>query len=134
MRIIGGDYKGRVLEGPKRHDVIRPTADRVRQTVFDVLGQRCDGLTVLDCFAGTGALALEALSRGATKAVLIDSGKEAQTLCRANAASIGVTIELLAMSVDRGLLLLHKRGEKFELALIDPPYALKAGTTTLEAI
>ena len=134
MRIIGGDHKGRALLGPKNHEVIRPTADRVRQTIFDVLGQRCDGQSVLDLYAGTGALALEALSRGAAAATLVDSGREAQLLCRQNAAALGLTIELLAMPVTRGIELLIKRGAQFDLIFIDPPYADRVGAPVLEAV
>ena len=84
MRIVAGSVRGRTLKTPKRADVIRPTADRVRESIFNVLGQRCDGLTVLDLFSGTGALGLEAVSRGAVKAVLVDRGREALDLCRLN--------------------------------------------------
>ena len=69
MRIVGGDLRGRTLH-PVRGPSTRPTADRVRQSLFDRLGQRCDGLRVLDLYAGTGALAFEALSRGAVHATL----------------------------------------------------------------
>ena len=72
MRIIAGSAKGRALQAPGNTKGVRPTADRVRETLFNVLGQWMDGLAVLDLFAGTGALALEALSRGATRAVLVD--------------------------------------------------------------
>lgn len=134
MRIIGGSAKGRTLLGPRSDDVIRPTADRVRQTLFDVLGQRCDGLSVLDLFAGTGALAFEALSRGAASAVLVDSGKEAQALCKKNGEALGFQFELLAMPVARALELLSKRGASFDLVFIDPPYALEAGQQVLEQL
>jgi 16S rRNA (guanine(966)-N(2))-methyltransferase RsmD len=116
--------------------VIRPTADRVRQTLFDVLGQWCDGLTVLDLFAGTGALALEALSRGAARAVLVDSGKEALALCRANVAALGFEpqVEVLAMTASSALRLLGRRQAPFDLIFADPPYALQAGTSVLEGV
>ncbi len=128
MRIIAGTARGRTLEGPKNADRIRPTADRVRQTIFDVLGQFFDRVRVLDLYAGTGALALEALSRGASHATLVDSDKEAQGLCRANAQSIGFAgqIELLAMPVERALQVLSRRAERFDLVFADPPYALLA--------
>jgi 16S rRNA (guanine(966)-N(2))-methyltransferase RsmD len=116
--------------------VIRPTADRVRQTLFDVLGQWCEGLSVLDLFAGTGALALEALSRGATRAVLVDSGKEAQGLCRANARALGFEdrVELLPLPVAAALPVLARRQASFELIFADPPYALQAGTLVLQQV
>lgn len=136
MRIVAGTAKGRVLQTPRGADVIRPTADRVRQTLFDVLGQWCEGFRVLDLFAGTGALGLEALSRGAARAVLVDSGREAQGLCRANAAALGFLdrVELLPVPVAAALGLLVKRGEAFELIFSDPPYALRAGGEVLARV
>jgi 16S rRNA (guanine(966)-N(2))-methyltransferase RsmD len=136
MRIIAGSSKGRTLIGPKSDDVIRPTSDRVRQTLFNVLGQWCEGFEVLDVFAGTGALALEALSRGASRAVLIDSGREAQGLCRANAEALGYAarVELLAMPAVKGLEVLGARGVRFDLIFADAPYKLQAGELVLAAV
>ena len=136
MRIVAGTAKGRVLQTPRGADVIRPTADRVRQTLFDVLGQWCEGQAVLDLYAGTGALALEALSRGASRAVLVDSGREAQGLCRANARALGFEdrVELLPLSVAAALALLQKRGQAFDLIFADPPYALRAGAGVLARV
>lgn len=135
MRIVAGSARGRVLAGPKSDDVIRPTADRVRETLFNVLGQWCEGLSVLDVFAGTGALAFEALSRGASRAVLVDQGREAQTLIRTNASALGFAelIEVVAMPADRGLETLTRRGARFDLVFIDPPYRLEVGGATLTA-
>lgn len=126
MRIVAGTLRGRTLKAPKKADVIRPTADRVRQALFDVLGQTCEGFRVLDLYAGTGALAFEALSRGAAKAVLVDSGREAQHLCRANAEALQVAIELLPLPAERAIEKLAARGERFELIFADPPYAQEA--------
>ncbi|AKQ66651.1 16S rRNA (guanine(966)-N(2))-methyltransferase [Myxococcus hansupus] len=99
MRIVAGTVKGRALAGPKstsRH--IRPTADRVRETLFNVLGQFLDGQRVLDLYAGTGALGLEAVSRGAGQAVLVDQDREALGLCRQNVDSLGLAgqVEIVA--------------------------------------
>jgi 16S rRNA (guanine966-N2)-methyltransferase len=136
MRIVAGSAKGRVLAAPKSDDVIRPTADRVRETIFNVLGQRCDGLTVLDLFAGTGALGLEAVSRGAVKAVLVDRGQEALELCRQNVATLkfGDRVEILKASAIEGIVSLGKKKQVFELVFSDPPYALTAGLAVLEAL
>ncbi len=133
MRIVAGTAKGRTLLGPKTDAVIRPTADRVRQTLFDVLGQWCDGLAVLDLYAGTGALGLEAVSRGAAHATLVDSGKEAQALCRKNAEALGLSarVELLGVAAAPAMELLEQRQKAFELVFVDPPYALQAGVPTL---
>ncbi|CAH1654932.1 Ribosomal RNA small subunit methyltransferase D [Hyphomicrobiales bacterium] len=93
MRIIGGDHKGRRLAAPKS-SAVRPTSDRLRETVFNVLAHGYDdpvpGARVLDLFAGTGALGLEALSRGAAFAILVDDGTEARGLMRANVETLGV--------------------------------------------
>ena len=132
MRIVAGSARGRPLKGPKKADRIRPTADRVRETIFNVLGQWLDGLTVLDLYAGTGALALEALSRGAKSAALVDSDREAQALIRENARTLGFEVELLAMPVERALASL--RGRAFDLVFADPPYAASAVAKLLEAV
>lgn len=136
MRIVAGSAKGRVLAAPKSDDVIRPTADRVRETLFNVLGQRCDELTVLDLFAGTGALGLEAVSRGALKAVLVDRDREALALCHQNTATLKFTdrVEIIASDALVAIKSLGAKGRKFELVFADPPYKRALGTTLLEAL
>lgn len=136
MRIVGGSAKGRVLNAPKSDDVIRPTGDRVRETLFNVLGQRCEGLTVLDLFAGTGALGLEAVSRGADGAVLVDLGAEALALCRQNAEALKFSdrVEIRRSGALEAIAALGREGRTFELVLSDPPYALAAGVGVLEAL
>jgi len=135
MRIVSGSARGRTLKGP-RSSAIRPTADRVRESVFNILGQWLDGQKVLDLFAGTGALGLEALSRGAAAAVLVDSDREAVTLCRENARALGFQDQARVMSstVGRALELLVRQGERFDLVLADPPYAARAARDTLERV
>lgn len=137
MRIVAGTAKGRALEGPKptsRH--IRPTADRVRETLFNILGQWLDGHAVLDLYAGTGALGLESLSRGAGKAVLVDQDREALGLCRQNTDHLGFTaqVEILSMPVARAVETLGKRGAKFDLIFADPPYAARVVEGVLEQV
>lgn len=136
MRIVAGSARGRAIAAPKSDDVIRPTADRVRQTLFNVLGQSCEGLTVLDLFAGTGALGLEAASRGAERVVLVDRGREALALCRQNADALGFAarVEIVAASTLDGIARLGKQGRRFELVFSDPPYAQQAGVPVLEAL
>lgn len=114
----------------------RPTADRVRETIFNVLGQTCDGLRVLDLYAGTGALALEALSRGAAEAVLVDSGREAVGLCRENVKALGFEgrARVIAAPVTHALRQLATEGASFELVFSDPPYAARAGVEVLGAL
>lgn len=131
MRIVGGTARGRVLQAPQDAEIIRPTADRVRETIFNVLGQTCEDLEVLDLFSGTGALALEAISRGATRATCVDSGKEALALIAANAESLGFSgqLDVLAMPVTKGIQRLRGRG--FNLVFSDPPYKLRAAVDVL---
>jgi len=136
VRIVAGSARGRPLKGPKDARVIRPTADRVRETLFNVLGQWMDGLAVLDLYAGTGALGLEALSRGAARLVMVDRDREAQGLCRENAAALGFTdkARLLARPVDEALGQLAADGERFEVIFADPPYAARAAAELLEQL
>lgn len=134
MRVIAGTARGRSILGPKSQE-IRPTSDRVRETIFNVLGQWVEG-RVLDLFAGTGALAIEALSRGASAAVLVDSGREAKKLIPRNLEALGFSdrAELLAMPFDRAIDALQRRGESFSLVFADPPYALHVGQKLVDAI
>ncbi len=137
MRIVAGSAKGRALEGPgPKAKGIRPTADRVRETLFNVLGQWLDGHAVLDLYAGTGALALEALSRGAGKAVLVESDREALGLCQRNAEALGFTphVQLLALPVERALPKLGQQGQKFDLVFADPPYGARVVLQILEGV
>jgi 16S rRNA (guanine966-N2)-methyltransferase len=136
VRIVAGSARGRPLKGPRDARVIRPTADRVRETLFNVLGQWMDGLAVLDLYAGTGALGLEALSRGAARLVMVDRDREAQGLCRENSAALGFTekAQLVARPVDEALGQLAAEGERFDLVFADPPYAARAVAELLELL
>jgi 16S rRNA (guanine(966)-N(2))-methyltransferase RsmD len=136
MRIIAGTARGRPLEGPKNSNTIRPTADRVRETIFNVLGQWMEGQTVLDLFAGTGALGLEAVSRGATHAVLVDQDREAVRLCQGNARALGFEpqVEVMSSPVERALGQLGRAGRRFDLVFADPPYAVRGVLSILEQV
>lgn len=135
MRIVAGSARGRPLAGPKGKG-IRPTADRVRETLFNVLGQFLDGETVLDLYAGTGALALEALSRGASRALLVDHDREAVQLCRKNAEATGFSaqVEIWHRPVGAAVQQLGKKGQAFQLIFADPPYAARVVEELLEGI
>jgi 16S rRNA (guanine(966)-N(2))-methyltransferase RsmD len=104
--------------------------------LFNVLGQTCEGMRVLDLFAGTGALALEALSRGAVHAVLVDSAHEAEALCEENVAALafGPQVEIFRANAFVGIDRLKKKGEKFALIFADPPYALATAAKIAEAL
>ncbi|MBP2675378.1 MAG: putative methyltransferase [Deltaproteobacteria bacterium] len=102
---------------------VRPTTDRVREAVFSVLGERVAGTKVLDLFAGTGAMAIEALSRGASGAVLVESFPPAIEALKANLASVEASSAVcLPMDFRKALRRLAARGETFSLVFLDPPY------------
>ncbi|MEW6720692.1 MAG: 16S rRNA (guanine(966)-N(2))-methyltransferase RsmD [Thermodesulfobacteriota bacterium] len=122
MRVVAGRWKGRTLRAP-RGMAVRPTTDRVREAVFSVLGERVVGSRVLDLFAGTGAMAIEALSRGAATAVLVESFPPAVEAVKANLAAVGAPqAACLSMDYRKALRRLAAGGEKFSLVFLDPPY------------
>jgi 16S rRNA (guanine966-N2)-methyltransferase len=125
MRIVGGRLRGRVLAAPKSPE-IRPTADRLREALFNILvhayGDPVTGARVLDLFAGTGALGLEALSRGAGFALLIDDAAPARALMRDNVASLGLGGAARIFRRDATALGPVHPVEPFGLAFLDPPY------------
>jgi 16S rRNA (guanine966-N2)-methyltransferase len=127
MRIVAGRYGGRRLTAPPG-DATRPTSDRVREALFQRLGP-LDGQRVLDLFAGTGALALEALSRGATHATLVDSAPAAIKAIRANVAALGLSAEqaeVRRQDVRAFLRSARAARHEYDLVLVDPPYRLAA--------
>ncbi len=122
LRVVAGKWRGRTLRAP-RGFAVRPTTDRVREAVFAVLGERVGGAKVLDLFAGTGAMAIEALSRGASGAVLVESFPPAVEALKANLASLDASPAVcLSMDYRKALRRLAARGETFSLVFVDPPY------------
>jgi 16S rRNA (guanine(966)-N(2))-methyltransferase RsmD len=127
MRITGGQASGRILKVPKGFDV-RPTPDLVKQAVFNSLGGRVSEASVLELFAGTGALSLECLSRGATHAVCIEKAERHARAIRANLALVGVPEDALTVRVQdvfTALAQLAALPGRFDLVLADPPYGEK---------
>jgi 16S rRNA (guanine(966)-N(2))-methyltransferase RsmD len=126
MRIIGGSARGHPLQTPRGRST-RPTTDRVREALFSILEARdvVAGAAALELYAGSGALGLEALSRGAASATFVESAVPCQRVIRANIERLGFEprATLLRMRVDPALRLLARRGETFQLVLADPPYA-----------
>jgi len=125
MRIIAGKYRSRQLHSPRSPD-LRPTRDRLRETLFDILGDLVVGSRFIDAFAGTGAVGIEALSRGAREVIFIE--KHASALIKKNLESLEVQegTRLISTDVLRGLELLTKEksgaGEKQQIVFLDPPY------------
>ena len=124
MRVIAGQYKRRQLKSPSWTG-LRPTSDRLKQTLFDVLAPRVPGARVLDGFAGSGALGIEALSRGAVEVVFVDRDPRALALVAANLAQCGVTSGYVMIRGDfPGGLLQLPAVQQFDLILLDPPYEI----------
>lgn len=137
MRIIGGRLRGRVLQGPA-DNAIRPTSDRLRETIFNILAHAyADPATdaaVIDLFAGTGAMGLEALSRGARKALFVEDGSKARALIRANIDALGLGGVTQIFRRDARKLGAAPSGERFGLAFVDPPYGKGLATPALAAL
>ncbi len=125
MRIVGGRLRGRTIAAPKSQD-IRPTADRLRESLFNILvhgyGDPITGARVLDLFAGTGALGLEAMSRGAAFALFIDNSAAARGLLRANIDALGLGGSTRIFRRDAAKLGTAHPVEPFSLVFVDPPY------------
>ncbi len=136
MRIVGGRFKGRPLRNPTSQE-IRPTADRLRETLFNVLahayGDPVSGGRVIDLFAGTGALGLEALSRGAAHALFVEQGSEARALIRDNVDALGVA-GLCRIFRRDATKLGDVQAAPFDLAFLDPPYGHSLGEAALVSL
>ena len=119
VRIIGGSHRRRILRFPQAEG-LRPTPDRVRETLFNWLGQDLTGLSCLDAFAGSGALGFEAASRGARRVVMLETGRAACEALRTNAAQLGIA----AVEIDcvEAIGWLRQGTEKFDVIFLDPPF------------
>ncbi|MGE0447188.1 MAG: 16S rRNA (guanine(966)-N(2))-methyltransferase RsmD [Vicinamibacterales bacterium] len=134
MRVIAGAYKGRRLKAPT-WDGLRPTSDKLRETLFNILAPRMAGAAVLDGFAGTGAVGIEALSRGAARVVFVERDRRAQALIAANLAACGVPAQ--GYTIEGGELVAALRrmpaDAGFDLILLDPPYDIANTREVLDA-
>ena len=131
MRIIAGKWRGRAIEAPGGLGT-RPTADRVRETLFSMLASRLGGfedLRIADLFAGSGALGLEALSRGAASATFVESDPGAAAVIRRNAGKLGASVQVISASA-----LALPRSEPFDLIFADPPYAKDSGSAIVQSV
>jgi len=137
VRIVGGKFRGKVLLSPT-DDSIRPTSDRARESVFNILASRIgvhlDGIKVIDLFAGTGALGLEAVSRGATSAVFVDTSAEARGIIRDHIQEFGIAG--FAKLLRRDATDLGPAGTMgpFNLVFLDPPYGKGLGEQALVSL
>ena len=133
MRIIAGEWRGRTIEAPPGFGT-RPTGDRVRETLFSMLASRLgsfEDLRVADLFAGSGALGLEALSRGAASATFVESDSTAAAVIKRNADRLGASARVRVIC---GSALALPRSEPFDLIFADPPYSEGSGSAVVESI
>ena len=135
IRIVGGAWRGRRLRVPSGPD-LRPTSELLREALFDILGARVKGADVLDLYAGTGALALEALSRGAATATLVEVNPAYLRAARANAEALACRdrCRFLRMEGVAALGALGRRRRRFHLILADPPYGSDLAEATARAV
>ena len=125
MRIIAGSRKGATIY-PPRHPDTRPTGDRVREAAFNLIGP-VDGASVLDLYAGSGAMGLEALSRGAATAVFVEADREACTVIRRNLVKLKLEgAQIVCRDALTALAQEASTGRRYDLVLLDPPYAMYA--------
>ena len=135
MRIIAGEFRGRKLK-PLRGTSVRPTAGRLKVTLFDILGPGMRGAVVLDAFAGTGSVGLEAISRGAREVVFIESSSDGDRQIRRNIELCGVQggYRLIRQDAFSALRLLAREGFTADVAFLDPPYDFKPYRDLLEIL
>lgn len=126
MRVVAGQWGGRALRAPAG-TTARPTSDRVREALFSLLGDRVAGARVLDLFAGSGALGIEALSRGAASAEFVDRDPRAVAAVRANLAALGAVGEARRADARAALRNARAAGRDYDLVFLDPPYRHPAG-------
>ncbi len=137
MRIVAGSFRGRPIASPA-HEGLRPTSDRVRESMFNILthgieGFDIEGMRVLDLFAGTGALGLEAMSRGAAYCLFVEQDADARGLIRENVEAFGLTGVTRIFRRDATTIGPAGRADEFNLVLCDPPYGKGLGEKALQA-
>ncbi len=135
MRIIAGSARGRTFEAPQGRDT-RPTLDRVRENVFNILQMKVRGAAVLDLFSGSGAMAFEAISRGAREAVLVDADRAAHLIQQKNAQKLGMASQCCILHCDWQLAVrqLAQQERRFDAVFLDPPYAMHDMTPVMNAL
>jgi 16S rRNA (guanine966-N2)-methyltransferase len=121
MRIVGGTHRGRKLIAPKGNET-RPTSDLVREALFDILGPAVEGARFLDAYAGTGAVGIEAVSRGAREVVLVENHRKALETIRKNLETTGAEARIITAEASRAFARLAGEGIAFDIVFLDPPY------------
>jgi len=134
MRIVAGEYRGRRLQSPG-WDGLRPTSDRLRETLFNIVGPSIAGARVLDGYAGTGAIGIEALSRGAAQVTFVDRDHRARRLIEANLLQLGLSAanERVIIRADFMTAAREHAERSFDLIMLDPPYAHDSAAQALAA-
>lgn len=132
MRVITGTARGRKLITLEGNDV-RPTTDKVKEALFSIIQFEIEGRRILDLFAGSGQLGIEALSRGAASCVFVDSSKKSVEVVRQNLEATGFSKQSVVINSD-SIAFLKSRGEKYDIAFLDPPYSKGLLQKALEAI
>ena len=135
MRVIAGSARRLLLKAPDGMDT-RPTADRVKESLFNMLNPDLYGCAFLDLFSGSGAIGIEALSRGAQRAVLVDASMECAGIIKQNleVTRLGENAEIINEDVYAAIERLGRRGDKFDIIFMDPPYAAGYYVPVMEAI
>lgn len=132
MRVVGGKFRGRILKSPS-NNFVRPTTDKVKEAVFNILGQNIDGARWLDLFGGAGGMGIEAISRGAT-AVFVDASRDSFKLIKDNLAHVGAEATVMYADYKVAIQRLAEQQAQFDYIYIDPPYASGFGAKALEAV
>lgn len=135
MRVITGTARGRKLKAPRGMET-RPTADRIKEALFNIIGSRIVDINFLDLYAGTGAIGIEAISRGALRAVFVEKNPSAVKIIKENLEITGLTdrATILNLDVERAVEMLRADGLEFEITFIDPPYRKDLVRVSLEKL
>ncbi|MDD2430623.1 MAG: 16S rRNA (guanine(966)-N(2))-methyltransferase RsmD [Firmicutes bacterium] len=136
MRIVGGRHKGRTIKGPVKadHSKTRPTTDRVRESLFNIIAPHIRGANFLDLYAGTGAVGIEALSRGARSLTLVEKDRFMVKIIKDNLSSLGEEAEVLPLDVSKALENLRQKDSKYDIIFADPPYHLMVSPKLFELV
>lgn len=136
MRVLGGKLAGRMLCDPtaKRKRSLRPMREAVRAALFSILGDSVEGAQFLDLFAGTGSVGIEALSRGVSSCVFVDSSEESCKIIRKNLENLGLRAEVYRLDAFGAIELFHRRSAQFDLVFVGPPYGQGLAPRALERL